>query len=501
MPQPAVPTAPRIGVLVVAYNAENTLAKTLQRIPAEFRERIAEILVMDDASHDATFLAGWRWSQQEDAPPTVVMRHTKNLGYGGNQKAGYRLAMERGLDIVVMLHGDGQYAPELIAEMVAPIERGEADAVFGSRMMEDGGARRGGMPAYKWLGNRVLTKIENSLLGTSLTEFHSGYRAYRVDALRDLLIDRNTDAFDFDTQIIVQLIDAGKRIVEVPIPTYYGDEICYVNGLTYAKDVVKDVLEYRLAMKGFGSCPWVPKAEEYAFKAGDGSSHAEILAMLSGSEPMTVLDLGCSGGLFAEQMRKLGHTVTGVDYIEVPGVRERTDRFLKADLNQGLPSELDGPFDLVVAGDVVEHLVDPERMLREVQRVLRPGGELVLSVPNFGHWYSRLRVAVGAFDYDRRGILDETHLRFFSRSSLRRMIRNAGYDLLELRSTGSPFVQLAGTGAAAGAASAMSRALVGLRPTLFGYQYVARLTPHAQQIITAGQSDGVDELLAAQARR
>jgi hypothetical protein len=125
----------------------------------------------------------------------------------------------------------------------------------------------------------------------------------------------------------------------------------------------------------------------------------------------------------------------------------------------------------------------------------------VLSVPNFGHWYSRLRVALGAFDYDRRGILDETHLRFFSRSSLRRMIRNAGYDLLELRSTGSPFVQLAGAGAAAGAASALSRTLVGLRPTLFGYQYVARLTPHAQEVITAGQSAGVDELLAAQARR
>ena len=493
---------PRIGVLVVAYNAEATLEKTLGRIPLEFRSRIAEILVMDDASHDSTFLAGWRWSQEEGAPPTLVMRHTKNLGYGGNQKAGYALAMERGLDIVVMLHGDGQYAPELLAEMVAPIERGEADAVFGSRMMQSGGARGGGMPLYKWLGNRVLTRLENSLLGTELTEFHSGYRAYRVSALQELLIERNTDAFDFDTQIIVQLIDAGKRIVEIPVPTYYGDEICYVNGMKYAKDVVKDVLEYRLALKGFGTCPWVPKAEDYAFKEGDGSSHATILSMLAALPPSRILDLGCSGGLFAERVRKLGHTVTGVDYIEIPGVRDRTDRFVLADLNEGLPPGIGRDYDLAVAGDVIEHLARPERLLREVRDALRPGGEMLLSVPNFGHWYSRLRVALGVFDYDRRGILDETHLRFFTRASLRRTVTRAGYDLLDLSATGSPFVQLAGSGGAvARIAAAASRALVRLRPTVFGYQYVVRLTPHAQQLLTAGESETVRELLAAQSQR
>ena len=494
--------SPRIGVLVVAYNAESTLEKTLSRIPVDFRSRITEILIMDDASHDTTFLAGWRWSQQEDAPPTVVMRHTKNLGYGGNQKAGYRLAMERGLDIVVMLHGDGQYAPERLADMVAPIESGEADAVFGSRMMEDGGARRGGMPAYKYLGNRILTKVENGLLKTSLTEFHSGYRAYRVSALAELLIDNNTDAFDFDTQIIVQLIDAGKKIVEIPIPTYYGDEICYVNGVKYAKDVVKDVLEYRLAQKGFGTCPWVPKPDEYAFKEGDGSSHAAILKLLKDMPPSNVLDLGCSGGLFAERVRAMGHTVTGVDYIEVEGVRERTDRFLVADLNNGLPDEVGDGYDLVVAGDVIEHLYRPERVLEEIRAVLRPGGQLLLSVPNIGHWYSRGRVALGGFDYDRRGILDETHLRFYSRASLRRAVRNAGYDLLELTFTGSPFVNFAGEGSKiTKIAGGISRTLVKARPTLFGYQFVARLTPHAERVLTAGDGDHVEELLLLQSAR
>jgi glycosyltransferase involved in cell wall biosynthesis len=489
---------PRIGILVVAYNAESTLESTLDRIPADFRSRIAEILILDDASHDATFTVGCRWSQLEGLPPTVVMRHTKNLGYGGNQKAGYALAIERGLDIVVLLHGDGQYAPELIPQMVEPLERGECEAVFGSRMMNPRDALKGGMPVYKWLGNRILTRVENQLLGSKLTEFHSGYRAYSVDALRSLPLERNTDAFDFDTQIIVQLVDAGMRIKEIPIPTYYGDEICYVNGMRYAKDVVKDVLEYRLAVKGFGTCDWIPKPVEYTFKESDSSSHSVILEMMRVLPPGRVLDLGCSGGLFAERLEALGHEVTGVDYVEVPGVRERCTRFLLADLERGLPEGIDGGYDYVVAGDVIEHLSRPERVLEQLRTILRPEGQVLLSVPNFGHWYSRLRVALGIFDYDRRGILDETHLRFFTRTSLRRTVRSAGYDVLSISATGAPFWSVLGGGVPAKALGGLSKLLTRVRPTIFGYQYVAMLTPHAAQTITAGEHIAVQDILNRQ---
>ncbi|MFG2148583.1 methyltransferase domain-containing protein [Streptomyces sp. NPDC048696] len=499
---PAPARSPRIGILVVAYNAETTLEKTLDRIPVGFRSRIEDILILDDASHDGTFTAGCRWSQAEGMPRTVVMRHTKNLGYGGNQKAGYALAAERGLDIVVLLHGDGQYAPELLPEMVAPLVNGEADAVFGSRMMHRGGALRGGMPLYKWLGNRVLTRLENSLLGSRLTEFHSGYRAYSMAALHKLPIERNTDAFDFDTQIIVQLLDAGMRIKEIPIPTYYGDEICYVNGLKYAKDVVKDVLEYRLAVKGFGTCPWIPKPDGYAFKEGDGSSHSFILERMRGLPAGRVLDLGCSGGLFAERLEAMGHEVTGVDCVEVAGVREKCSRFFLADLEEGLPQSVGRGYDYVVAGDVVEHLSRPERVLAEIAQVLRPGGQVLLSVPNFGHWYARLRVVLGVFGYDRRGILDETHLRFFTRASLRRTVRDAGYDVLHLTSTGAPFWALLGgrglKGALAAVLGGLSRLLTRLRPTLFGYQHVAVLTPHAAETIIAGEHVDVQDIINRQ---
>ncbi|HRV70232.1 MAG TPA: glycosyltransferase family 2 protein, partial [Marmoricola sp.] len=238
---------PRIAVLVVAYNASTTLEETLERIPDGFRDRIAEIIVADDASDDDTFEKGAKWRDRNPHINTTVVRHVENRGYGGNQKAGYQVAIDKGFDVIVLLHADGQYAPECIEKLVEPILQGHADAVFGSRMMEPGAARRGGMPLYKYVGNKILTKVENTVLGSSLSEFHSGYRAYSVAALKAIPFTANSDGFDFDTQIIVQLLDADKRILEVPIPTFYGDEICYVNGLPYARDVVKAVVSYRMS--------------------------------------------------------------------------------------------------------------------------------------------------------------------------------------------------------------------------------------------------------------
>ncbi len=478
---------PKIAIVVVAYNAADTLAATLDRIPAELLPLIAEIIISDDASHDGTFEHARRWGQRTPTAKTTVVRHTKNLGYGGNQKAAYRLAIEHGIDVVVLLHGDGQYAPERLPDMLAPFQEEDLAAVFGSRMMVRGAARAGGMPFYKRIGNRVLTAFENKMLGTALTEFHSGYRAYRTRVLAEIPFEANSDGFDFDTQVIAQIVHHGGRIVEIPIPTYYGHEICYVNGLQYARDVVRDVVEFKLATRGFGTQEWVPYQEEYGFKKGDGSSHAVMLEMLESLPPSRILDVGCSGGLFAARARAAGHHVTGVDYLEIPGVRERTDRFFVADLERGLPAEVGTRFDVVIAGDVIEHLTRPAEILRQLRDVLRPGGQVFLSVPNFGHWYPRLRVVTGRFGYDRRGILDDTHLRFFTRATLRRTVRAAGFDIMAEVATGLPLGAVA-DGGTTGALRALRRVddlLVRTRPTLFGYQHILRLTPHAQEAIHA----------------
>jgi glycosyltransferase involved in cell wall biosynthesis len=236
----------KIGVLIVAYNAKDTLVRVLDRIPQDFAQQIDSILVCDDASTDNTHQVGLEYKSGSNLPLTIV-RHEINLGYGGNQKTGYQWALEKNLDAVILLHGDGQYAPEYLPQMVEPIISGQADVVFGSRMITQGGARKGGMPLYKYVGNKILTYLQNRLAKVSLTEWHSGYRAYSVSALRKVNFLKNSDYFDFDSQIILQMIGARQRITEIEIPTFYGDEISRVNGIKYGLKILIHTLKFRLS--------------------------------------------------------------------------------------------------------------------------------------------------------------------------------------------------------------------------------------------------------------
>lgn len=471
--------APRVGVLVVAYNAASTLERTLSRLPKSFAQSVDHVMVCDDASIDDTYEIGLRFRDTASFPITVV-KHERNLGYGGNQKAGYRWAIEHGLDVVVLLHGDGQYAPECIEDLVAPLVSGEADAVFGSRMLEKGGARAGGMPTYKFVGNRILTGVQNALTGQRLSEWHSGYRAYRTDSLNDLDLASYSDDFDFDTEIILGLVRAGKRIVEVPIPTYYGDEICYVNGMKYAKDVTADVVRHWANHRGFGGGVASTETDLYALKAT--GSHGVLLDWLSQRETSRVLDAGCFDGRFADLARSLGHHVTGLDRHKHDGVADRVNAFIEADLNQPLPASIEAEYDVVVAGDILEHVMEPQQLLDDLVSKLVPGGEILVSVPNFGHWYPRGRIAIGKFDYDQRGPLDRGHVRFFTRTTIERLFADSGLRVVEHRTVGTPFESVVdGPGSTptrqqlVRGVSRADRAMVRAWPRLFGYQFLYRL--------------------------
>ncbi|HZG66857.1 MAG TPA: glycosyltransferase family 2 protein, partial [Herpetosiphonaceae bacterium] len=205
----------RIGILVVAYNAESTLRTVLQRIPAPIMDKVEEIFVFDDASQDRTAEVGEHYKRLSGEDKLSIFRNPVNLMYGGNQRRGYQYALERGLDIVVLLHGDGQYAPEVMQDLLTPLEQGRADMVMGSRMLVPGAARRGRMPFYKLVGNRILTTVQNWLAGTTFSEFHSGYRAYSVKALKNIDLDSLTTNWHFDTQIILEFLKRGYRVVEV----------------------------------------------------------------------------------------------------------------------------------------------------------------------------------------------------------------------------------------------------------------------------------------------
>ena len=231
---------------MVAYNAESTLENVVARIPSEFIESISVILICDDASQDSTFSVSQSVGNSRPDLPISLIRHPINLGYGGNQKAGYRWMLNHDIDVVVLLHGDGQYAPEYLPQMVQPIISGTADIVFGSRMMVRGNALMGGMPVYKFIGNKILTFWQNRMAGIRLSEWHSGYRAYSTRSLASTDFESNSDYFDFDTEIILQMIEANQRIVEIPIPTFYGDELSRVNGVKYGWRVAKHTALWRL---------------------------------------------------------------------------------------------------------------------------------------------------------------------------------------------------------------------------------------------------------------
>jgi 2-polyprenyl-3-methyl-5-hydroxy-6-metoxy-1,4-benzoquinol methylase len=220
----------------------------------------------------------------------------------------------------------------------------------------------------------------------------------------------------------------------------------------------------------------------------------EILRLLEGAEPLRILDVGCSGGRLGEQLRERGHHVTGIDLVETPQTSKRVDAFFRADLEQGIPNEVGDNYDVVIAADVIEHLRNSDQLLRQLAERLRPDGRLLLSVPNFGHWYPRLRTVLGIFDYDQRGILDKTHVRFYTRRSLLKQVRKSGYQVQELRVTGLPIDVLhSRPSPLRRVVLAVDSLLVRLRPTLFGYQFVLSLTPKPRpRSITFGRT-GADQ--------
>src|SRR5712692_10547178 len=304
----------RLLIFIVAYNAETTIEKVLSRIPATLRGDNVEVLIIDDSSKDGTFRQSFRYQQRNSGFKITVLRTPQNQGYGGNQKLGYRYAIDHGFDIVALIHGDGQYAPEKLPELLDPFVRGEADAVLGSRMIDKRAARRGGMPFYKWIGNQILTAFQNYVLGTHFSEFHSGYRLYSTSALTQIPFERNTNDFHFDTEIIIQLVLRKLPIVELPIPTFYGDEICYVKGLKYAWNVFKSTVRSRLCgLQLFYDRKFdVQSVEEiYDLKLGFSSSHtAAVAAAKSGGK---ILDVGCGQGRVGAELTKKGCQVTGMD--------------------------------------------------------------------------------------------------------------------------------------------------------------------------------------------
>src|SRR5271169_769053 len=239
----------RVGVVLPAYNAEATLPRTVAELD---REVIDEIVLVDDASTDQTVALACELGLEP-------ILHDVNLGYGANQKTCYRRAIERGADIVVMVHPDYQYSPLLVPAMASMIAYGEYDMVLGSRILAQNSVARG-MPRYKYVANRFLTVVENVFLQQKLSEYHTGLRAFSSTLLAGLPFERNSDDFIFDNQIIAQAISAGARIGEVSCPTRYQAESSSLNlrrSIRYGLGVLRTCGQYRLHKHGLRRYPYL----------------------------------------------------------------------------------------------------------------------------------------------------------------------------------------------------------------------------------------------------
>jgi glycosyltransferase involved in cell wall biosynthesis len=232
----------KVLVVMPAYNAEKTLERTLAEVPPGV---VDEYLLVDDASVDGTVV-------QAASLGLPYLVHPQNRGYGANQKTCYTEALRRGADIVIMLHPDYQYTPKLLGAMAWLVASGEFDVVLGSRILGTG-ALKGGMPRYKYIANRFLTAVENILLGTKLSEFHTGYRAFSRQVLETLPLGENSDDFVFDNQMLAQVVYFDFKIGEISCPTRYFAEASSINlrrSITYGLGVMRTAVQYRLQKWG-----------------------------------------------------------------------------------------------------------------------------------------------------------------------------------------------------------------------------------------------------------
>lgn len=238
----------RIVVVLPAYNASRTLDRTYREIP---REIVDLVILVDDASHDETA------SIAREVGIDRVITHTSNRGYGGNQKTCYTEALKAQADIVIMVHPDYQYTPRLITAMASIIGEGLYPVVLGSRIL-GGGALRGGMPIYKYLGNRLLTAFQNLCTGAKLSEYHTGYRAFSADVLRAINLDDNSNNFIFDNEMLSQIIQKGFPIAEITCPTRYADDassIRLVPSILYGLGVLRVSIQHLAGRLGLYSPP------------------------------------------------------------------------------------------------------------------------------------------------------------------------------------------------------------------------------------------------------
>ncbi len=472
----------KLLILIVVYNHEKFIEKVLNRIDKNLTNKFdVEVLINDDSSTDNTFEVIKSYVDNNSKPfKYTILSNPINQGYGGNQKIGFQYAIKNNFDYVALVHGDGQYAPEYLDKLVEPLISEGTDFVWGSRMINKNGALKGGMPLYKFIGNKILTSYQNFLFKTDFSEFHSGYRIYSVNALTKIPFNLNSNDHSFDNEIIAQFLISKFKIKEIAIPTYYGEEISYVNGLKYAYQVFVINLKAKFQELGIFydrkfDCN-ENKLGNYILKDKFESTHKKTLDIVGDNKK--VLDIGCNSGELGNLLIKKKCEVTGIDY--KVNQNQKLKNFIEHNIDNGLPEINYDQFDYVLILDVIEHLKNPESFLIELKKKLKNNikAKVLISTPNIAFFIMRLMLLIGNFNYGSRGILDKTHTRLFTFSSFSNLVRQSDFSILKTYGVPAPFQLAVGSNFLSKFLEKLNILLIKLSKRLFSFQIFLEIKPN-----------------------
>lgn len=459
-------TFPRIGVFIADCRDVEELSAAVERIPRDLRGILASIYVhfelpgerADELDRELAKRPGWE--------KVTVLRSVRDYGYGGNRKIGLKYAIEQGFDFVAVLPAAEKAGAQELPLLLEAAVFEKAGLVHGAS----------GQVAARGWGVRARDRLANFTLNLDLPDWHSGLRCYAVDALKRVPFDLNSNRRRFDSQLLIQIKSLGEKIREVDLSHVYraigGPGVERVE----SSHPFRSALLYRLhQLHLYRHGRWlVDRGVHYTFKKSPLGSHRQILAAIP--ENSSVLDLGCSHGLLAHELAKKGCRVVGVDRLPREKVKLPYDQYVQADLDQvtvDLPYGRD--FDVVIISDVIEHLKHRRGVMESVRRHLREDGRLILSTGNVAIWFYRISLLIGRFEYGPRGILDETHVRLYTRATFRRLVRQSGFEIVRESFTPLPFELIFETRADSWFIRFLDRcyhALARWSPEVFAYQFI-----------------------------
>lgn len=460
--------APRIALFLFECPDPETIRDVLAQIPAGALAKLIEIVVMQE--RPAVF--------GERAPGSAALRFhrlPRDAGYGAARKAALEYALLNHFDHVVMMRGDGAHPPQALPALLEPIFADPFQMVFASRALRRSQLSGPLREIPDIIARAVATGFQNRLLGLRLRDYHSGFRVYAMRAIERIPFQLNADDRRFDTQLVIQCRVLGVPLQELPVSPAWHEYSSRGAALGEALSAWRCAVDYRLHqlhVYRLGQY-FVDEGVKYTLKRSRTGSHMQIVEAIAGGS--RVLDLGCSQGLLAAPLKAKGVRVTGVDQGARADRAPDLDEYFERDLDDPLELPFGRDFDYVVVSDVIEHLRNRVQLLRGARRFLKENGHLIISTPNIALWFYRLSLLVGRFEYGPRGVLDETHVHFFTKATFRREVEKAGFRVLGERATALPFEIVFESTGRSRLVRGVSRAyhvLARIWPEMFAYQHI-----------------------------